>query len=128
MCGDREALLLALRNVVANAVQWSPENGVVSVEVERHPDRVSIRVTDAGPGIPPEEREALFEPFRRGASSRASGLRQGGYGLGLALARRAFEAEGGSVTIDDGARGGSCFRLELPTHETTTNGEEASGG
>jgi len=109
--GDREALLLALRNLVSNAVEWSPESAAVHVSIEGGPEQIEIRVEDEGPGIPSDVRERVFEPFQQGPQGEG---RRVGFGLGLALARTAVEIHGGSIAIEDGAQGGALLRVRLP--------------
>jgi two-component system heavy metal sensor histidine kinase CusS len=109
--GDREALLLALRNVVANAIQWTPSGGTVAVELTGEQSVVRLTVDDAGPGIPVADRARIFEPFHRGTQRNG---RRVGYGLGLALTRSAVEAHGGSITVDDSALGGARIRIVVP--------------
>jgi signal transduction histidine kinase len=109
--GDREAILLALRNLVGNAVAWSPPGEVIEVTIEGHDDCVEVTVDDAGPGVPAAERDRIFQPFHRG---RASPGARSGYGLGLSLTRTAVEAHGGSVVVDESPSGGARFRLRLP--------------
>lgn len=117
--GDREALLLALRNLVSNAIDWSPPGGVVRVELSGRADEdaqgrqaaLELAVDDMGPGVPADERQAIFEPFRRG---RAAAGRRIGYGLGLALVRSAVEGQGGSVDVVRSAAGGARFRVRIP--------------
>jgi signal transduction histidine kinase len=72
-----------------------------------------VRVCDRGPGVPPDQRERIFEPFYRlpGASERA-----GGVGLGLALVRSIASRHHGSVHCEDHTGGGACFVLRLPLH------------
>lgn len=111
LVGDREALLLALGNLVSNAVDWSPPGGVVSVELSGASDPLELAVEDMGPGVPEDERDAIFEPFRRG---RAAAGRRAGYGLGLALVRSAVQTHGGSVDVVSAAGGGARFRVRLP--------------
>lgn len=106
--GDREALLRAVRNLTANAIQWSPPDGRASVSLIGGPDDVTITVDDAGPGVPEEEREAIFEPFHRGPTAQQ---RRAGYGLGLALAREAADLHGGRIEVGRSPAGGARFRL-----------------
>jgi len=73
---------------------------------------VVLLVDDQGPGIPPEQREAVLEPFVRLESSRSR--RTGGAGLGLAIVRNLVEAHQGQVTIDDAPGGGARFTVRLP--------------
>ena len=123
--GDEDLLHRAMFNLILNAVQASPQNGKVRVElvalgVDDAPagmtfDRggVAIRVSDEGPGIPAEIRDRLFDPFFT--------TKQGGSGLGLPIVHRAIEAHRGFVFIDTDSRGTRVTAL-LPTHQTD-NGE-----
>jgi two-component system heavy metal sensor histidine kinase CusS len=109
--GDRESLLLALRNIVTNAIEWAPPGGNVVVQAQRTEDGTELLVDDDGPGVPPERRERLFEPFQRGGLARG---RRVGFGIGLALTRVAVETHGGTIEIGDSPMGGARFRILLP--------------
>jgi signal transduction histidine kinase len=109
--GDREALLLAVRNLVGNAVRWSPPGGTVEVDLDGRSNEVLVAVEDEGPGIAVEEQELVFEPFRRGKTPAGGRI---GYGLGLALTRTAVENHGGSVEVGRANRGGALLKLRLP--------------
>jgi signal transduction histidine kinase len=113
--GDREALLRALRNLVANAIQWSPPGGVVDVAFDGHDSMIEVAVDDSGPGVPEHLRERIFEPFFRGPA--AAGQRIG-YGLGLAIARTAVLDQGGEIEVGPSRKGGACFRVRLPRKST----------
>ena len=109
---DRVRVEQALANLLINAVTCSPPDGEVDVISSADPvdERAcAIDVLDRGPGVPSDERQAIFEPFRRGAGARGSGA-----GLGLATVRAAVEAHGGTVTVEDRPAGGSVFRVRLP--------------
>lgn len=110
--GDREAVLLAISNLVGNAVQWSPDGEHVTVVIDGTNGLVRITVDDAGPGVDLDLREKIFEPFFRGRAARRGN--RIGYGLGLALTRRAVEAHGGTVTVLDSPAGGARFLISLP--------------
>ena len=114
--GVSKLLRRAVRNLLENARRYS--QGAIELQLSREgqgPDaRAVLRVCDHGPGVPPAQRERIFEPFYRlpGASERA-----GGVGLGLALVRSIAARHGGSVVCEgrpDGAAG-ACFVLRLPT-------------
>jgi len=109
--GDREALLRAIRNLVANAIQWSPPDSKVEARVRGLPQEIEIVVDDAGMGITPELRQRIFEPFFRGPQ--AAGRRIG-YGLGLALTRMAVDEHAGSIEVGESHLGGARFRMLLP--------------
>ena len=109
--GIPKLLRRAVRNLLENARRYS--SGEVEVVVRREGPRAVVRVSDHGPGVPPAQRERIFEPFYRlpGASER-----DGGVGLGLALVRSIAERHGGTVVCEarpDGAPG-ACFVLNLP--------------
>jgi two-component system, OmpR family, osmolarity sensor histidine kinase EnvZ len=103
------ALKRILENLVQNAIAYGTQADV-SLHVERGAAR--IIVADRGPGVPPEERQAVFEPFYRieGSRSRA----HGGTGLGLAIVQQIVDRHGGSVEIGDRDGGGAMFILTLP--------------
>jgi two-component system heavy metal sensor histidine kinase CusS len=120
--GDREALLRALRNLVANAIQWSPPAGAVDVEIAGSDGEITIHVDDAGPGVPEHLRERIFEPFFRGPA--ASGHRVG-YGLGLAITRTAVEDQGGRIEVGPSRKGGARFSVRLPRRSEFARGGAA---
>ena len=111
LAADREAILRALRNLVANAIAWTPSAGRVRVEVAGSATELEVVVEDEGPGVPAELRDKVFEPFFRGPSGAGQ---RAGYGLGLAMVKAAVETAGGSVEIGDSPSGGARFRLWLP--------------
>ena len=111
--GDADALRRLLGNLLDNAVRYTPAGGRVDVGVGREagaPSRAVVTVTDTGPGIPPEERERVFDRFHR-----VPGTAGTGSGLGLALARSIARRHGGEVLLEDapGDRGlRAVLRLE----------------
>jgi signal transduction histidine kinase len=110
--GVARLLRRAIRNLLENARRYS--DGPVTVEVVREGSHALVRVGDHGPGVPPSERERIFEPFYRlpGASERA-----GGVGLGLALVRSIATRHHGSVRCEDQPGGGAVFVISLPCHD-----------
>jgi two-component system OmpR family sensor kinase len=111
--GVPKLLRRAIRNLLENAHRYS--DGPVSVTIGRDGALATLSVRDQGPGVPPEQRERIFEPFYRlpGASER-----HGGVGLGLALVRSIAERHQGSVHCEGPAGGGACFVLRLPRDHT----------
>jgi two-component system OmpR family sensor kinase len=107
--GVPKLLRRAIRNLLENARRYS--DGPVRVEVQREGSEAVLRVRDRGPGVPPAERERIFEPFYRlpGASER-----DGGVGLGLALVKSITQRHNGLVHCEDQQGGGACFVLRLP--------------
>jgi PAS domain S-box-containing protein len=110
---DRYRIGQVLRNLLANAVKYSPDGssiGLRAVPGER-PGRLRIEVTDRGPGIHPDDAERIFEKFGRGRG--ADGRKVSGVGLGLYLSRRILRAHGSDLTVSAGPEGGSVFGFEL---------------
>jgi signal transduction histidine kinase len=108
---DSDRLTQVLTNLVRNAVNYTPEGGVVSIRLTADPDQVQVAVSDTGVGITPEDLEHVFERFYRADSSRAR--HSGGFGLGLSIARELVEAMGGSLSATSETGLGSTFRLTL---------------
>jgi len=106
--GDRLALRRVVANLLDNAIKYG---GSAQITLGRQEDKAVLTIDDEGPGIPPEKRLAMFEPFTRLDSSR--NRRTGGAGLGLAVARTLTEAHGGMIEIADAARG-TRIVLHLP--------------
>jgi len=102
--GERDAVATLIRNLVDNAVRYTPPGGRVDVSVERSaalPAQALLRVMDNGPGIAPEERDRVFDRFYR-----KPGTRSPGSGLGLAIVKAIAAAHGATVRLDEGASGG----------------------
>jgi two-component system, OmpR family, sensor histidine kinase SenX3 len=111
--GDEDLLITALRNLLENAVAYSPDKTRVEVSTEPTADEaVDVSVADQGIGIPERDRERIFERFYRvdPARSRATG----GTGLGLAIVKHVTAAHGGQVTVESTEGEGSTFTLRLP--------------
>ena len=109
---DPERLRQIVLNLVSNAVKFTPEGGRVDLEVDCDTAVVSLRVRDTGIGIPPEERETVFEPFVQLGRDLAS--RHEGTGLGLAISRELARLMGGDITVQSVVGVGSEFVLTLP--------------
>ncbi|MBS1132025.1 MAG: ATP-binding region, ATPase-like:Histidine kinase, region:Histidine kinase N-terminal [Proteobacteria bacterium] len=104
---DRKAMPYALRNLLRNAFKYASKR--ISVNAELVGENIQIHVDDDGIGIPPEEREHIFSAFTRLDRSRDRST--GGYGLGLAIARRVLELHGGTAIADASPLGGARFTL-----------------
>jgi two-component system OmpR family sensor kinase len=109
-----ELLVRAFENVVRNAVRFSGEGGVVEVRAGKDAtgDAFVVTVADEGPGVPDADLEAIFVPFYRSRSDSTTT----GFGLGLAIARRAVEAHGGTIRAANRQGGGLMVSISLPLH------------
>ena len=111
--GDEARMGQVFTNLIGNAIKFTPNNGEVSVKVEADGNLLHVEVIDTGPGIPPEERQKIFDKFYQ--LSDISTRQQGGSGLGLSISKSIVEAHGGKLWIDDGNQGkGSNFQFVLP--------------
>lgn len=109
---DRDKILVVVRNLVENAVKYSPRGTVVDIGQAALDGLVKIWVADRGPGIPEIEKPRVFDQFYR---LQQPGLETiAGTGLGLFIVRQLAEAQGGSISIDDRVGGGSIFTVTLP--------------
>jgi two-component system sensor histidine kinase KdpD len=108
---DLTNALRALVNLLENASKYSPAGSPITIRARREGDRLRISVLDRGPGVNVDERERIFEPFYRPATTAPD---VGGTGLGLSIARGLAVAQGGSVEFEPRAGGGSVFTLVLP--------------
>ena len=107
---DERRLRQILFNLLSNAVGFSPGGEIVTLVAERHPDAVYFRVTDRGPGIPPEVMDKVFDWFE----TESMGSQHRGPGLGLSLVRSFVELHGGTVTIDSASGQGTTVTCAFP--------------
>jgi signal transduction histidine kinase len=115
--GDRDRLIQLILILLDNAIDHSPLDGTVSVRVRQVDMWVELDVSDEGAGIPADQRERIFEPFRHLPGVRRD--RAGGTGLGLAIGRRIATAHDGTVIAVDAPEGGARLVVHLPaSHET----------
>jgi two-component system OmpR family sensor kinase len=108
---DRRLLARATGNLLRNAQKYAASRVALSA-LRRHDGGVEILVEDDGPGIPPDERERIFEPFYRLDRSRDRAT--GGFGLGLAIAQKAVALHGGALSVENSPLGGARFVIALP--------------
>jgi len=107
--GDPGSIARIVRILLDNALRFAPPATPISVATARHDDRAEIEVRDWGPGVSADEREVIFERFRRGKATAG----ESGFGLGLAIGRGLAERMGGTLTIEPCDRG-ARFALRLP--------------
>ena len=110
--GDEARLRQVLGNLMANAVQHTPDTSPITVRVGTAGDDAVLEVADQGPGMTPEDAQRVFERFYRTDSSRARA--SGGTGLGLSIVDSLVYAHGGRVTVTTAPGQGCCFRVSLP--------------
>lgn len=115
---DADAVIRVLTNLLHNARKYSPEDGPIVLRIAQDEERVTFEVRDAGPGVPPEDREAVFERFRRADRSGKPGA-----GLGLYICRRLVAAHRGELRVDDAPEGGAAFSFWLPRRIPTADDE-----
>jgi two-component system, OmpR family, sensor kinase len=96
VAGDSTALTIMVRNLVDNAVRYSPEGGQINLSVHRDRDSVILSVEDMGPGIRPDDLDVIFEPFNRGRLAKGDGT-----GLGLSIVRRILDSHKGAITLQN---------------------------
>jgi PAS domain S-box-containing protein len=118
---DRTKVEQIVLNLLSNAIKFTPSSGQVVVHGEARGDRVALCVTDTGPGIPADQRQAIFEPFVQLGRTLTTGHE--GPGLGLAISRDLARAMGGELTVDAGPDGrGARFALVLPAVVSAARG------
>jgi heavy metal sensor kinase len=114
---DRQTVRQALINVLDNAIKYSPPQGIVSVRVRPADSMYAVEISDLGPGIPPSERERIFDRFYRLDKARTQQVE--GSGLGLSIARWAVDANGGRIDLASREGVGSTFTILLPAGSST---------
>ncbi len=108
---DSDRMAQAMGNILSNAIKFTPAGGQVSTTVKFDEGLLSVQVADTGPGIPPDEKEKIFQPFYRGSQGRRI---VEGMGLGLSIARDIITAHGGEIKVDSTPGTGSRFTLQVP--------------
>ena len=113
--GQQDALLILLRNLLDNAIKYTPEGGTVDLDLRATKTGVTLSVEDSGAGIPAPERERVFNRFYRVPGSAA-----GGSGLGLAIIKAIAQRHGATLTLDQSQRlGGLCVQINFPSAGAT---------
>jgi two-component system sensor histidine kinase KdpD len=120
---DSAQLERVFTNLIDNALKFSPPESPVTISGGSRAGRVTIRVSDRGPGIPRRERPSVFQPFYRGKGDRRTGS-----GLGLAICRGFVEANGGQIVLQSGVDGGTSFAVSFPVVSPRGERGEAPAG
>ncbi|MEK7485689.1 MAG: ATP-binding protein [Planctomycetota bacterium] len=107
---DPEQLQQVFNNILENAIQWTPENGTITIEVKEQEGYVVITFIDSGPGIAPQILDRIFDVFYS--------KREGGIGVGLAIVRSLLKAHHGKVSAKNHKKGGAQFNIYLPLRTT----------
>jgi signal transduction histidine kinase len=115
---DPLRLQQVLINVMANAIKFSPEGGVITLAVEPYLAGVRLSVADQGCGIPPSELEQIFEPFVQSSETKDG---SGGTGLGLAICKKIIQGMGGEIHAGNQPSGGAVFHIDLPSAGSLKN-------
>lgn len=118
--GDAGRLDQVIGNLVANALRYTPRDGIVTLQAAAHPEEVQITVSDTGQGIAPEQLPQIFDRFW----SRSEG---GGSGLGLAIARSLVQAHGGRIEAESQPGAGTTIAVHLPRQKGPIEAQLAAG-
>ncbi len=108
---DADKIKQVIRNLLDNAIKFSPVGGAIDVGINRVQDSVRVSVSDRGPGIPPDELEAVFDKFVQSSKTKTGA---GGTGLGLAICHEIVAAHGGRIWAENRSEGGATFSFEIP--------------
>ena len=109
ICADRDRLVQVLGNLLGNAIKFTPERGLIAVELRQRGGHVWFRVRDSGPGIPETDLKNVFTPYWQAKKTAHMGA-----GLGLAIVRGIVEAHGGKVWAENAPGGGAMFTFTIP--------------
>ena len=109
---DRARIEQVMMNIVANAIKYTPDGGIIDITAGEKPDGVWMEVADNGIGIPPKDRARIFERFYR--VDKARSRESGGTGLGLSIAQEIVQQHGGTISLVEKDTPGLTVRIELP--------------
>ena len=108
---DSSKIMQLIRNLLGNAIKFSPQNSEISIICERKADSIKMTVKDQGPGVPDAEKELIFDKFNQSSRTRTGA---GGTGLGLAICAQIIDAHKGQIWVEDTESEGAAFNVILP--------------
>ncbi|MCA9805293.1 MAG: HAMP domain-containing histidine kinase, partial [Cyanobacteria bacterium HKST-UBA02] len=108
---DEKWLFQVVNNLLSNAIKFSPAGSTIAIKIERKGEKLEVRITDSGPGIPKEQQDLLFERYSQGSAT--TGLAIKGTGLGLAIVKSIVLAHGGELGVESEPGRGSTFWFRL---------------
>jgi two-component system sensor histidine kinase GlrK len=120
---DRGKVRLILDNLLSNAIKFTPRGGTISIHARGEREQLIMDVMDSGPGIPPGERNRIFEAFYQGKTPQGGHVK--GTGIGLSVVTEFVNAHGGSIEILEAKTGGAHFRVRLPMRQAAKAREKA---
>jgi signal transduction histidine kinase len=120
LLADRDRIKQVLLNIAANAVQYTPANGKVTLNLSRSGGMAKVVIADTGPGIPPQDLPHIFERFYRGEKSRTRSFNTG-FGLGLSIAYWIVRSHEGTIDVRSVEGVGTSFVINLPIKEVKEN-------
>jgi signal transduction histidine kinase len=119
---DPDRIQQVVRNILGNAVKFSPPSGTISVRLERLGEAMLLSVSDEGPGIPPDEMEMVFDKFVQSSKTKTN---TGGTGLGLAICREIVGGHKGRIWVENNAGLGCTFSCEIPIATNSSVSDES---
>jgi two-component system, NtrC family, sensor histidine kinase GlrK len=119
---DRGKVRLILDNLLSNAIKFTPRGGTISIHARSEREQLILDVMDSGPGIPPDERNRIFEAFYQGKTPQGGHVK--GTGIGLSVVTEFVNAHGGSIEILEAKTGGAHFRVRLPLRQAAPTSRE----
>jgi two-component system, NtrC family, sensor histidine kinase GlrK len=114
---DRGKVRLILDNLLSNAIKFTPRGGTISIHARGEREQLLLDVMDSGPGIPPDERNRIFEAFYQGKTPQGGHVK--GTGIGLSVVTEFVNAHSGSIEILESKAGGAHFRVRLPMRQAS---------
>ena len=119
---DRGKVRLILDNLLSNAIKFTPRGGTISIHARAEREQLVLDVMDSGPGIPPDERNRIFEAFYQGKTPQGGHVK--GTGIGLSVVTEFVNAHSGSIEILEAKTGGAHFRVRLPMRQAAAPREK----